>query len=321
MRIGAFHVLPCLLLLSTVCCAEQDFYGIQMKNELWAQNLVLGTGPQADPKDLNAGPILSHQIHAEASLKPLTDNRLDFQVNVINDSRMPIVSDYRYRDFFIYTRDGSKYSLIDGEDNPRLDSIEPKSSRVFNPSLGKLNIQNDQVRMIRCSFDVGRIQIFLFPWSKKEAVARLVSPEPLPELQAQNAKWLRKSDKERVSSASPTRERLNQAIKNFIYKPASVANAPIQPQNNRSADENLAAVPEIRAEAHVISYNKTYNFITLDIGLEDGLRQDMAVSILRNGKTVAKAQVKRLRDNFAAAILLPGTIQTEIHPGDKISFV
>ena len=76
-----------------------------MRNESWAQNLVLGDGPSADPRDLSEGPVLSHEVHAEASLKAAADDHLDFRVNVINDSSSEIESDYRYRDFFIYTKD------------------------------------------------------------------------------------------------------------------------------------------------------------------------------------------------------------------------
>ncbi len=320
MKFNAFHVFPIILLLSTSCRAEQDFYGIQIKNDAWAKNLVLGMNLAVDPKDLQEGPVLDHAIHAEASLKPIGNERIDFRVNVINDSTTPVSSNYEERDFFIYTKDGHKYPLIDTEEDSRLSSIEPKSNKTFNPSLGNLRIRNDEVLMIRCSFDLGKTEIFLFPWSKKEEIARLVSPAPPQE--APDSLKSRKKNKVLWIEGSPSRARLDQTIKNFVYKP--VVKKDQQTQVNHQEQASLTVNPLIQEnanEAHVIDYNKTYNFVTLNLGADDGLRQDMTITILRGGKTVAKAKVKQLRPALSAAILLPGTIQTEVRPGDKIAIV
>ena len=373
MKNSVFYVFPALFLLSTACGAEQDFYGIQMKNELWAENLVLGTGPAADPRDLSEGPVLNHQIHAEASLKSMSDEHLDFRLNVINDSNSEISSDHQYRDFFIYTKDGRKYSLIDKNDDSRLNVIAPKSSKIFNPSLGNLRLQNEEVRMISCSFDLGRTEIFLFPWSKKEQVSRLSSPvaeQPAlapPMISRRTGKtrssssegprknfaqWLglqgsgneqavrpppvtvvnppaanEPVTREAVPARRPpsSQEGLNRAIKNFVYTPATGNSPAPQEKSAPRASENppvaTASAAQTSGQAHVIGYDKANNFVTLNLGFKDGLRQNMMLSILRNGKTVAKAKVKQLRDNVAAAILLPGFGQTEVRPGDMISLV
>lgn len=371
MKISSFHVVPLLVLLSTTCRAEQDFYGIQMKNELWAKNLVLGEVSNPNPEDLRQGPILNHALHAEASLKPVGDEHIDFRVNVINDTALVISSDYRYRDFFIYTKHGYRYPLIDTEDGSHFDSIEPKSSVTFTPSLGNLRIQNGDVSMIGCSFDLGKTEIFLFPWSKKEKINHLVSPAPLPEEAASVPQLSRKansatrasspkvspntnnSKSKEIKKTTPhnllewlgfnspqkrqattaaqvatavrpppsSRKRVDEAIKKFVYTSSS-EKAPLATPTVAKETFNKLSVPiETKNEASVIDYNKNYNFITLNLGTRDGLRQNATLTILRNGKTVAKAKVKRLRETVAAAVLLPGTIQAEVRPGDNISLV
>ena len=347
MKNSVFCVFSLLLLLPTACRAEQDFYGIQMKNELWAQNLVLGTGPTADSQDLTEGPVLNHAIHAEASLRAAGDERLDFRVNVVNDSASEISSDYRYRDFFIYTKDGRKYSLIDENEDSRLNTVGPKSSRIFSPSLGNLKIYSEDVRMVSCSFDLGKTQIFLFPWSRKEEINRLTSPAPPPEPVKPSPPVRHKAKPSQdsaplvkpapvntipsVASVPQTqpssRARLDQAIKNFVYKPAS-ERVP-EPQESAASPRQTAVPPahvespseDAHSEAHVINVDKKYNFVTLNMGSKDGLKQNMAFNILRDGKTVAQAKVKQLRDRVAAAILLPGTVRSEVRPGDKIALV
>ena len=313
MKINAFGVLPLFLLLSTVCCAEEDFYGIQMKNELWAKNLVLGMGPEADSQDLTKGQVLDHAVYAEASLKPAANGRINFHINVINNSAVPISSDSYRRDFFIYTKDGRKYPLLDEEDDPNLDLIEPKSSRTFSPSLGNLKIQNDDVRMIRCAFDFGKTEIFLFPWSKKEAIKQLISPALSTSVNAGKSEML----KDDQTWVSPSRERLNQAIKNFVYTLSS-DKTPVGWSTTKSV-ENSSDSSSMEYGARVIEYNKKYNFVTVNLGIKDGLKKNTTLRILRGGKVVAKAKVRQLREAIAAATLLPSTTQTEVRPGDKIS--
>src|SRR3989338_5863507 len=111
------------LLFPVSAYAEQDFYGIHMKNEVWARNLVLKQG-EADPQELWQGPVLNHAVRGEASLKEITEKHLDFKVTVFNDSDVPVQADPNLRDFIVYTRDGRKFPLIDeDEDSPTL--IDP----------------------------------------------------------------------------------------------------------------------------------------------------------------------------------------------------
>jgi hypothetical protein len=334
------------LLVSTSAWAEQDFYGIQMLNEDWARELALGQGPLADHEDLRDGPALSHAVRGEAFLKPLGQDRLDFSVTVYNDSGRAIASEYDLRDFFLYTSDGKKYPLLDTDEDSPL-SIEPGSKAVFTPSLGNLRLKNSEVQMIQCSFDLGDTRVFLFPWSMKDKVSKLVSP-PAPVTPPKEKVGLGPkkktpkrnfwdwppakktspgaNEKEPVKptavekAAAPSarapqpagsQARLDSAIRNFVYVPADGKNEPALPSS--------PSVPS-RGEARVIDFNKEYNFITLNLGQNDGLQNNMVVSVVREGRLVAKARVKQVREAVAAAALLPETVRSDVRAGDQIAF-
>ena len=363
------------LFVSARAFAEQDFYGIQFANEKWARALILKQG-EPDMEELASGPILNHSIRAEASLKETEDNHIAFNVTVFNDMDSSISVDYRFRDFYILTKDGRKYSLVDTEEDLP-STLDGRSKMSFAPSFGNLTIRNNDVEMVVCSFDLGRIKVVLLPWSKKEAVAKVVSPEPPPMAVVEEPAATPKKGVKKVSppkkksvpesgprvktpkrnfwdwlaldkdapkdlrkapvmptavekrSASPVpapapelkpEEKLNQAIQNFKYVPSdnSAGSAPASYSAPVSAPANASAV---REEAHVIGFNKLYNFVTLNLGKQDGLQKNAMLSIVRDGKVLAKARVKQIRDGVAAASVLPDSVRGEIKAGDGVAFV
>ena len=358
------------ILISGGAQAEQDFYGIQMKDEAWARALVLNQG-SPNTADLFEGPVVNHAIHAEASLKEVADRRIHFLLTVFNDSSAQVPIDYHLRDFQVYTREGKKYSLIDTEEDlPAF--IDPRSKMSFAPSFGNLSLSNSDVEMIVCSFNLGKTRVILFPWSKKDRVSKLVSPSAPPAPVSQEKKrvsrgepkkerpeprqgprvktpkrdfwdWLALGNKDRVTpeelrrapvmptavdapvpavaggrapggDLSPeTQKKLDQAIQGFVYAPAGTV----------SASSSVASETDpqtARSEARVIDFNRPYNFVTLNLGEQDGLKNGTTLSIVRDGKLVARAQVKQVRAAVSAATLLPGTARSEVRAGDVVSF-
>ena len=69
----------------------------------------------------------------------------------------------------------------------------------------------------------------------------------------------------------------------------------------------------------MVGFDKEYGFITLNIGKRDGLRKNTLVAVMREGRLVAKAKVRQLRDAFSAATVISS--RGEIRPGDKIALV
>ena len=379
-RLKSAWLAALFLTVSVSACAEQDFYGIKMRNELWARNLALNIGPQAEEQDLYEGSVLDPAVFADAVLKNASaSDHMEFHVNVVNNSPQDVSADYQYRDFFLHMKDGQKIPLIDPETEWGTVWIKSRASAAFSPSTGNLQVRNEDVRMIECSFDSGRTRVFLFPASLKSVVDHLQNPAPPPPQVKKSSQprakkttksgavsrqaaspseargegdhtfhgfmhWLgfageRPSSKKSAStvtdvvkaskqakveaakpepsqgsSAAPgsasTQEKLDKAIQNFKYIPSAGA-------ENVSPAQAAAG----RREAQVLDYNKEYHFVTVNIGSRDGLRKEMMLSILRDGKTVAKARVRQLRDDAAAAVINSSYLGADIRSGDLVSVV
>ena len=71
-----FYFLP-ILLLCSLASADQEFYGIRMRNELWAKNLVLNLGPKAGGGDESV-PLFDKALYAEAILKKTSTARTEW---------------------------------------------------------------------------------------------------------------------------------------------------------------------------------------------------------------------------------------------------
>jgi hypothetical protein len=71
--------------------------------------------------------------------------------------------------------------------------------------------------------------------------------------------------------------------------------------------------------AAVEHVNAFYGFIVLSAGTEDGLRKDSIVNVMRDNRLIAKAVVKKIRNNTASAATLPEWTREEIRVGDIIS--
>ena len=70
----------------------------------------------------------------------------------------------------------------------------------------------------------------------------------------------------------------------------------------------------------VVSVHKDWNFVILDLGW-DTVRAGDTVSILREGRVIAKARVDRVQQEICAATLLPGWETAEVHVNDLVKFL
>ena len=71
--------------------------------------------------------------------------------------------------------------------------------------------------------------------------------------------------------------------------------------------------------AAVEHVNTLYGFIVLSAGTRDGLHKDSIVNITRNNRLVAKAVIKKIREEAASAVTLPEWTREEIRVGDLVS--
>ncbi len=387
-----------MALTSVTAYADAEFYGIQMRDEHVAKSLVLAE-EQLTAEEIGRGALFNKSVYATASLKEDTDQRVNFSVNIFNNSDKVISADYQYRDYYLVTKEGRKYPLYDPEAQFDLDEILPKTNVTFQPSLGNLVISKKNIKMIVCSFDLGRTSLVLFPSSKKEVIEKLVPPavpapivpdakehkrglprlfaphpkpakvqaksidqvkpkngaapinKPIPAQQGdrtllngetqQEFAWPKDNPTVNTQSAvePPTDNRVAAAIKNFVYVPATgVENvvsavlpqsAPLSKPAATSASKSKAVPkkPEAhvaekrvpRSEAQVLQYNPDYKFITCNVGVKDGLKKNMLIYILRDGKTIAHARIKQIREAVSAASVIPDSVISEVRAGDKIS--
>ncbi len=77
--------------------------------------------------------------------------------------------------------------------------------------------------------------------------------------------------------------------------------------------------PSTHEAARVENVNPLYGFIVLSAGTNDGLRKDSVVNITRNNRLIAKAVVKKAREDVSSAVTLPEWTREEIRVGDFIS--
>jgi len=77
--------------------------------------------------------------------------------------------------------------------------------------------------------------------------------------------------------------------------------------------------PSTHEAARVENVSSLYGFIVLSAGTNDGLRKDSVINITRNNRLIAKAVVKKAREDVSSAVTLPEWTREEIRVGDLIS--
>jgi hypothetical protein len=77
--------------------------------------------------------------------------------------------------------------------------------------------------------------------------------------------------------------------------------------------------PATNEAARVEHVNPLYGFIVMSAGTADGIGKDSVVNITRNNRLIAKAVVKKAREDVASAVTLPEWTREEIRVGDLIS--
>ena len=100
----------------------------------------------------------------------------------------------------------------------------------------------------------------------------------------------------------------------IVVTPPKGAVAPAQPAPS-SAGPVSAGPP---SAASVLVVNRDFNFIVVNLGSRDGIKQGQSLEVVRGGRTIARAQVERVYDNMSAANLLPEYSKADIREGDSV---
>lgn len=101
--------------------------------------------------------------------------------------------------------------------------------------------------------------------------------------------------------------------------------APSQQMGSKLVEEEIVDLgriivhPSTHEAARVEHVNPLYGFVVLSAGTNDGLSRDTVVNITRNNRLIAKAVIKKVREDAASAVTLPEWTREEIRVGDLVS--
>lgn len=78
------------------------------------------------------------------------------------------------------------------------------------------------------------------------------------------------------------------------------------------------SVPAVKT-FQVLTVNRKFNFVVINLGLKDNAKVGDALQIQRDGKTVGQASIEKIYDNFAAATIVKEDKDAPLKEGDKVS--
>lgn len=102
----------------------------------------------------------------------------------------------------------------------------------------------------------------------------------------------------------------------FSEEETEIPAASISPAGVATIAETTAAAA---TNSRVLTVNRKFNFIVVNVGLRDNLKMGDTVNVVRDGKTVGSASVEKIYDNFAAANITKEPKNAPIAEGDSIS--
>ncbi len=71
-------------------------------------------------------------------------------------------------------------------------------------------------------------------------------------------------------------------------------------------------------DSRILTVNRKFNFIVVNLGLRDGLRMGDKVQVVQGGNPKASAQIEKIYDKFSAATLLDEDKGNPVHEGDSV---
>ena len=74
-------------------------------------------------------------------------------------------------------------------------------------------------------------------------------------------------------------------------------------------------------DSRILTVNRKFNFIVVNLGLRDGLRMGDKVQVMQAGKQKALAQIEKIYDKFSAATLLSEDKGNPVHEGESVQKV
>lgn len=111
-----------------------------------------------------------------------------------------------------------------------------------------------------------------------------------------------------VPAETPARSVSQEAAK------VSPAAAPSETQVPSAASTMAGAT----TGARVLTVNRKFNFVVINLGLQEGLKMGDKLKVLKQGKESAAIQIEKLYDKFSAATLVEEDPKQQVVEGDEI---
>lgn len=96
------------------------------------------------------------------------------------------------------------------------------------------------------------------------------------------------------------------------------ASSPATTTSLSPSDTPVVNSPAAGAEPQVLTVNKKFNFVVVNLGQRDGVKIGDELAIYRDENVIGRVQVEKLYDNFSAATILEEASNDEIQTSDVV---
>ncbi len=96
------------------------------------------------------------------------------------------------------------------------------------------------------------------------------------------------------------------------------------PKNGEAIVDSSMVIPSETlpsGDSRILTVNRKFNFIVVNLGLRDGLRMGDKVQVVQAGKQKALAQIEKIYDKFSAATILSEDKGNPVHEGESVQKV
>ncbi|HNX69576.1 MAG TPA: hypothetical protein PLL75_06390 [Candidatus Omnitrophota bacterium] len=98
---------------------------------------------------------------------------------------------------------------------------------------------------------------------------------------------------------------------------APVPSEPVKVEQPAPAPAASAAT-ETKAASKVLTVNRKFNFVVINLGLQDGLKMGDKLKVVKDGKDSATLQAEKLYDKFSAATIVEEDPKQQVAEGDEV---
>ncbi|MCM8774557.1 MAG: hypothetical protein NC820_07495 [Candidatus Omnitrophica bacterium] len=207
--------------------------------------------------------------------------------------------------------------------NKMLRTMEEKN-RIMEKKIDLLNYQLDSVRSelnftVRDNHSLKEAFYNLYLKNKEESNEKTIDIQPIKEALtylSTNVESIRSKVEALEYARVKERELLNEDMEHILKSLDDKINlvvSKVEVMSKRSATQDN---PNLDYMGEVIFFNKDYNFIVVNIGKKDSVREGDIFGVYRNNQRIALVKVLQLLDNVSACDIESSILP--INVGDKI---